>query len=438
MKTLRLSLVPCLFAASRLLLFFLEAAPAFAAPGTYSGRVLDAATEKPIGDALVTVGDTVSRTDGGGAFRIEGKGDTLAVRAVGYRRGALPVEDLEGKATTIRLPPLAAKALYLSVYGIGDRGLRNAALKLISETELNALVIDVKGDKGLIPFKTTLPLALETGAHAVTTVRDMTELMQSLRGSGVYLIARIVVFKDTPLALARPGWAIRTRGGKIWRDRENLAWIDPFQKEAWAYSIAVAVEAARIGFDEIQFDYVRFPDTDGLVYSKPNVQGERVRAISEFLTAARSALVPYNVFLAADVFGYVLWNEDDTHIGQKLEALPDQIDYLSPMLYPTTFQFGIPGHRIPVEDPYAIVFNSLENARQRLRLAPVRFRPWLQAFRDYAFDGRPFGGEQIRQQIKAAEDFGSNGWMLWNPLNRYAADGIPKGMPIRERAGIVE
>ncbi len=438
MKKRRLLPLPSALAGGVLLLFLLATVRAFAVPGDFNGQVLDATTGKPIGDALVTVGNIVSRTDGEGVFHIAGEGATLAIRAVGYHRAALPAEDLAGTATKLRLPPLTVKALYLSVYGIGDRGLRNAALKLLREADLNALVIDLKGDKGLIPCKTTLPLAAETGAHAVTTVRDMPELMQSLRGKGIYLIARIVVFKDTPLALARPGWAIRTRDGKIWRDREGLAWIDPFQKDAWSYTIDIAVEAARLGFDEIQFDYVRFPDSGGLVFSKPNTEVERVRAISEFLAAARSALVPYNVFLAADIFGYVLWNRDDTAIGQKLEALPDQIDYLSPMLYPTTFQFGIPGHLIPVKDPYAIVFESLQNARRRMGLAPIRFRPWLQAFRDYAFDRRQFGGEQIRNQIRAAEDFGAQGWMLWNPLNRYEADGIVRAMSIRERAADVD
>jgi hypothetical protein len=427
MRTRRLPLLALAVAIVVLLLPPLAAVRALAVPGAYEGQVLDAVTGRPIADALVTVGSTVSRTDRDGMFRVAGEGGRLAVRAVGYRRASLPAEDLAGKPALLRLPPHTVKGLYLSMYGIGNLGLRTAALKFVRETDLNALVIDIKGDRGLIPCKTTLPLAEETGAHAVTTVRDMPELMQSLRGKGIYLIARIVVFKDTPLAMARPGWAIRTRNGEIWRDREGLAWIDPFQEDAWPYTIDIAVEAARLGFDEIQFDYIRFPDTGGLVYSKPNTEDERVRAISAFLAAARSALVPHNVFLAADIFGYVLWNRNDTAIGQKLEALPGLIDYLSPMLYPTTFQFGIPGHLIPVEDPYAIVFKSLQNAQQRLGLAPIRFRPWLQAFRDYAFDRRQFGGGQIRDQIRAAEDFGARGWMLWNPLNRYEADGLPGG-----------
>jgi hypothetical protein len=438
MNNLRLMLAPWALVAAALLLPAATPGPASATTGSYSGRVLDAATETPIESALVTVGSTVSRTDREGRFQITGEGSTLAIRAVGHRRSALPAEDIDGKPTTIRLPPLAAKALYLSVYGIGNRGMRTAALKLIRETDLNALVIDVKGDKGLIPFKTALPLALQTGAHAVTTVRDMPELMQSLRASGIYLIARIVVFKDAPLALARPDWAVRTHDGEVWLDREDLAWIDPFRREAWPYTIDIAVEAARLGFDEIQFDYIRFPDTGGLVFSQPSSEASRVQAITGFLTAARSALVPYNVFLSADVFGYVLWNQDDTHIGQKLEVLPDLVDYLSPMLYPTTFHLGIPGYRVPVQNPYAIVSNSLKNAQQRLRLAPNRFRPWLQAFRDYAFDRRQFGPEQVSEQIRAAEEFGSGGWMLWNPLNRYEAEGIAKRIPIKERAAVVD
>ena len=136
---------------------------------------------------------------------------------------------------------------------------------------------------------------------------------------------------------------------------------------------------------------------------------------------ARKKLTLFNVFLAADVFAYIRWNPDDTKIGQKLEHLAGIVDYLSPMLYPSSFQFGIPGYRNPVEHPYEIVRMSLEHARERVHLPPVRFRPWLQAFRDYAFDGRPFTAGEIRIQIKAAEDFGAAGWMLWNPRNQYSS-----------------
>jgi len=172
---------------------------------------------------------------------------------------------------------------------------------------------------------------------------------------------------------------------------------------------------------------VRFPDETGLVFSEPNTEANRVSAIVAFLTDAGRRLAPYNVFIAADVFGYTLWNLDDTDIGQRLEDLMRHVDYLSPTLYPSSFQFGIPRYAEPVAHPYEIVRLSLDNARRRTGLPPVRFRPWLQAFRDYAFDRREFGADEIAAQIRAAESFGAGGWMLWNPRNSYDAAGIPKG-----------
>jgi hypothetical protein len=163
----------------------------------------------------------------------------------------------------------------------------------------------------------------------------------------------------------------------------------------------------------------------------PNTEMNRIGAISGFLTEARKRLVPYNVFLAADIFGYVCWNLNDTSIGQRLEDLAYLVDYLSPMLYPSGFQYGIPGYRIPVVHPHEIVYLSLKRAKERTRLPSIRFRPWLQAFRDYAFDGRYFTGAEVREQINAAEEFGSDGWMLWNPGNVYSgsADGLKRKRP---------
>jgi len=190
------------------------------------------------------------------------------------------------------------------------------------------------------------------------------------------------------------------------------------------YNVDVAVEAARLGFDEIQFDYVRFPDAVGLRFAAPSTQASRVAAIGDLMREARRRLAPYNVFLSADVFGYVCWNPDDTLIGQRLEDLAPLVDYLSPMLYPSAFQFGIPGHRDPVAHPSEIVRKSLDEAQRRTGLPGVRFRPWLQAFKDYAFDRRVFGADEIQRQIQGAERAGSGGWMLWNPRNDYAATGL--------------
>jgi hypothetical protein len=217
---------------------------------------------------------------------------------------------------------------------------------------------------------------------------------------------------------------VKTTAGALWKDRENLIWVDPSKKEVWDYNIAIAVEAARNGFDEIQFDYIRFPDRLGLTFDIANTQENRIGQIEGFLTEARKQLLPYNVFLSADIFGYVAWNQGDTQIGQKIDRLAPAVDYISLMLYPSGFHLGIPNCRNPVKNIYKIIYLSSKKAQERTQLPPVRFRPWLQAFRDYAFDRRLFTGLEVREQIKAAEDFGANGWMLWNPRNSYSSDGL--------------
>jgi hypothetical protein len=401
----------------------------------YTAIVIDASTGRPIEGAFVTFNDKVMKTDRNGAVEINGPGDMVGFKAWGYLRKSVAIGDLTGDSRNVALTPFRPKALYLSFYGIGSMKLRETGIDLVDRTELNAVVIDVKGDRGMVAFKSSIPLAGQVGAQSTITMRDARALLERLHKKHIYAIARIVVFKDDPLATARPDLAVRRANGAIFRDREKLAWTDPYSRQVWDYNIEVAVEAARLGFDEIQFDYVRFPDAPGLKFSGPNDMKNRLAAISGFLGEARKRLTPYNVYVAADIFGYVAWNLDDTHIGQRLEELSPVVDYISPMLYPSCFQFGIPGYRMPVQHPYEIVFLSLQNARERSAIPSVRFRPWLQAFRDYAFDHREFGGKEIRSQISAAEKFGSDGWMLWNPRNTYTAAGLnAEGTPCKDDA----
>ena len=398
-------------------------------------KVIDASTGKPIKDAIVTIKNDVVLTDENGNFTVKPDISKVFVRAHGYLRAEKNIEksgfslSSRNSISVIKLTPFVPKALYLSVYGVGSTVLRSAALSLAEKGEINALVIDVKGDKGLIPHRSSIKLAADIGAQKIITVKDMKGLIQTLKQKGIYTIARIVVFKDNLLGLARPDLTIKTADGNIWRDRENLVWVDPSKREVWNYVTSVAVEAAQIGFDEIQFDYVRFPDTKGLMFSIPNTEENRVNTITGFLTEAKKQLVPYNVFLSADIFGYVSWNQNDTFIGQRLKDLSPILDYLSPMLYPSGFQFGIPGYRIPVAHPHEIVYLTLKKSQERTNLPPNRFRPWLQAFRDYAFDRRHFNAREIREQIDAAEKFGSNGWMLWNPRNVYSSIKTVKNNP---------
>lgn len=395
--------------------------PALAIEGT----VFSKADQTPLAGAIVTSGSATTRTDAVGHFQLPVSGGVLAVRAAGYERKQHTVPAGPEQSQRIMLAPFQPKAVYLSVYGIGSGVLRDAALKLTDQTALNALVIDVKGDRGLIPYLSALPLASTIGAQKVRSISDMPAMIRLLRQKNIYLIGRIVVFKDDLLATAHPELALRGADGALWHDREGLAWLDPMREEGWRYSLDVAEEAARLGFDEIQFDYVRFPDATGLRYAQPNTQANRVAAITGFLNAARKRLAPYNVFVAADIFGYVLWNPDDTAIGQEIGQLAQAVDYLCPMLYPSGFKWGLPGTPNPVEHPYDIVFRSLQKAKQRTGLPGAHFRPWLQDFTDYAFDRRQFDGDEVQAQIEAARAAGSNGWMLWNPRNHYGREGLP-------------
>jgi hypothetical protein len=394
----------------------------------FDGVVRDALTGRPIELATVVAGDALVRTDAQGRFDFgaSARATRISARAPGYARHEQALQGAESLVMT--LTPMRPKAVYLSAYGIGSTTLRGDALKLIDDTELNAMVIDVKGDRGLVPFRSAALVAAGL-PQTIVTVTDMPGLMKTLRSHGLYLIARIVVFKDAPLATAHPQWTVHDAHGAVWKDREGLPWIDPFRRDAWERNLALAEEAAQLGFDEVQFDYLRFPDATGLVFCEPDIEERRIAAIDGFLDAAQQRLLRYNVFVAADVFGYVAWNSNDTHIGQQLEAVAQHVDYLSPMLYPSGFTFGIPGHRDPVAAPYAIVYDSLQRAQQRTGLPGVRFRPWLQAFRDYAFDRRAFGEREIRLQIEAAEAAGTDGWMLWNARNRYDDEGLQPALP---------
>lgn len=395
-----------------------EPQPAGAAK-VFTGKVVDAVTKAPLEGAPVTLGDCMVRTDKDGFFRIEGTGEILRLRAISHKRRDVPLAELTGPNTEIALDPIKVKALYLTVYGAASPKIRGAALEALERNNMNALVIDVKGDRGFIPFKVDIPLAEEIGAQKIILNKDYPGFIRGLKEKNLYLIARIVVFKDDPLAAAKPQWAVKTKGGGVFRDRERLRWTDPFRKEVWDYNIAIAKAAAEMGFDEIQFDYVRCPDNRGVAFSQPSTQDSRTNAITGFLEAAYKALIPYNVFVAADVFGYVPWNEGDIDIGQQIVPLVKAVDIVSLMVYPSGYHLGIPKYRHPIKHIYETVYLTHTKAQERTKASSLQFRPWLQAFRDYAYGGGDFTEERMRIQIKAAEDFGASGFMFWNPRNQY-------------------
>ena len=330
--------------------------------------------------------------------------------------------------------PTYIKGLYLTYHAAGHEDLRSHALDLIDTTELNALVIDIKGDLGLLAYRSDVITATAIGANSAPTIQDWPSFMADLKARDIYTIARIVVFKDNYLARAHPEWAaIDGSTGGLWLDREKLPWLEPFHEAVWDYNIALAVEAAQRGFDEVQFDYVRFP-TDGsisrIAYSQDSeVPGARSRAITGFLARAHTALEPYPTRLAVDVFGYTTWHTGDFHIGQDLPAMAPYLDVLSPMLYPSTYNFGLinmPQYSFAIAYPYEVVYESMIRAISRVKAAnpDIIVRPWIQDFPDYQFDGRTYTPDEVRAQMFGAYDSGGGGWMLWDPRVKYTPEAL--------------
>ena len=395
-------------------------------------RVVDAHSHTPVEGAITLVQGESQTTNAAGLVTIPASAvdahAMVSIRAPGYAR-AERVLETQSATFEVQLRQIKPRAVYLSVQGVSSWVLRDAAVALQGETAINALVIDVKGDRGDTPYPSAARMAVgsarEQGTSSVRS-NQFAALIRQLHSRGLYLIARIVVFKDDRLAATHPDWAVRDHAGEIWRDRENQRWIDPSVEAAWGSTLDVAEEAVRLGFDEIQFDYLRFPDANGLQFHQANTQAHRVAAITGFLAQARERLRAYNIYLAADIFGYVCWNADDTAIGQQINTLGAVVDYISPMLYPSGFTWGLPGCRKPTERPGEIVSRSLAEAKRRTGLPGVRFRPWLQAFRDYAFDHREFNADMIRAQVEAADAEGTDGWMLWNARNRYDPANLPR------------
>lgn len=382
-----------------------------------SGTIYDKANSKPIVNAIVITHGKEYRTDAAGNFTVPSD-KLIAVRAIGYDRKFYTTG---GKMYLNRFIP---KAIYLSSFGATSSKIMGNAKHLINTTQINALVIDVKMDRGQIAFKTMNPIANKIGAQEVVLFKDIKKFVADLHKENIYLIARVVSFKDTPFVTAFPQYGVKKSDGSLFKDKEGLYWIDASHTQPRDYIISIAADAAAAGFDEIQFDYVRFPDRKGIQFSVENTQANRVKAISGFLEAARERLTPYNVFISADIFGYVGWHDADIEIGQRVDALAPYVDYLSPMLYPSGFNAGIPGFPNPVQANYEIVKHTLDKALTKSGNSAMCYRPWLQAFKDYAFDRRVYGEKEIRDQIRASEDFGSCGWILWNPRNVYTGAGL--------------
>lgn len=395
---------------------------------TIFGTVKDVQTKVSLTHVELRTSDDFTFSKADGSFQLHTCDSEIIVRLPGY----LPQKVAVTFPLRINLQSFTPKALYLSYWAADSHNRREQLQHLIDATGMNALVIDLKSTRGDIAFRSQSPLAKAVGAQRVRTLKDLPVFLTELKRQGVYTIARIAVFKDGHLANNRRDLAVHTLDGYLWKDREKISWVDPFNPEVWDYNISIAKEAAAMGFDEIQFDYVRFPAKSDLMFSRENNGKNRVAAINGFLQRAKQQLASYPVMTSANIFGYICWKHKDQKIGQRLVDLAKYVDYLSPMLYPSGFPHGVPGYKNPVENPYEVIAHSLQKASELTGLPAVRFRPWLQAFRDYAFDRRSFTAEDVHAQINASDASGSHGWMLWNAASRFSLAGLQQMIPLGE------
>jgi hypothetical protein len=403
-------------------------------PHTVRGVVVDADTGRPVpGAALRQDGHTLLQTGPDGCFRLESVTERPAftVHTPGYwplqvgSGNPAPsvvscscVEDTAGgPCWEIRLLPFEARGVYIPFGLLYSHQRTLAVLDMIADTELNAVVVDVKGDRGRLAYASTLPLAMELGVFA-PGVMDIHEFLDICRRRDIYTIARLVVFKDDPLAHGKQELAVKQADDTVWLDGEKLGWANPFREEVWDYNIDIAREVAQLGFDEVQLDYVRFPsdgDLDKITYEEEDTPETKATAIRTFMARMREALEPHDVFLSADVFGLTLVVDPESGmgIGQRVIDIAPYVDYLCPMVYPSTFITGNLGLANPMLHPYEVVAESL---RQGMTLTSTRIRPWLQA---YSLYGVIYGLEQQRAQRRAAEMMRASGWTFWNASGRY-------------------
>jgi hypothetical protein len=301
-------------------------------------------------------------------------------------------------------------------------------------TELNAFVIDIKDATGYLSHNSQVPLAREIGATEEIRIRNLPALLNQLEEAGIYPIARIVVAKDPLLAEGRPELAIQDSAGGAWLDQKEVRWLNFHHPEVRDYHLRLAVEVARAGFPEIQWDYVRFPDAPESYLSRavyPGGEGRtKTQAVREFLAYTRGVLGAEGAQVTADVFGVTTSYRKDVGIGQVWESFIDQVDAALPMVYPSHYWTGSFGYEEPNAHPYEIVRRALRDAVRRSKLVEGAgaTRPWLQ---DFTLGEPAYGPPEVRAQIQATYDAGIQEWILWNPGSRYTeAALIPaRGLP---------
>ena len=426
-------------------------------PDVLKGTLLDSATGAPIKNATVIATSTTNSSDVAymrldnspdGRFKLDGVPEQgyIQVLAPGYRKTTIELKP-GSVPSTIKLEAFQAKALYVKTSVAAYQGM-DAYFDLVDKTELNAIVLDLKSDNlvdlGLIYYDSQVPIIKELGT--AKPLMDVKAILAEAKRRNIYMIARVHIFAhDNLLAETKPEWAAHdTRGckpnanrpcnGPVFYADWDIAWLDPWNEQVWDYNIGLATEAAQLGFDEVNFDYIRFPNDGATQYmqlAKPidwkNNPQPLYDNIGRFMERAQRSINGSGAFFSADVFGYAAW-APQPNIGQNMAIMAQHADYICPMVYPSHYSFGELGFNDPAEHPYEIVAESMRRGTELVGDGRARLRPWLQ---DFTLLWRPpivqYGATEVRAQIDGAESAAIDaGWLLWDSDNEYTAGALKR------------
>lgn len=363
-------------------------------------------------------------------------------------------EQAELEEEAVIKEPVKVKGIYVTGPIAGTEKM-DELIALVEETELNAMVIDIKNDEGAVTYKMQGDMVLEIES-GIRYIRDIDALVEKLHEKDIYLIARIVAFKDPYLAEKKPELSLKTKSGEIFRDKNKEAWVNPYKKEVWDYLMEIGTQAAEAGFDEIQFDYIRFStdvNADDIDYGEEAGTKTKEEAITEFTEYAYDTLHPLGVVISADVFGTIMDNEGDREIvGQNYRDMAANLDYICPMVYPSHYNNGVYNIEVPDKAPYDTVYQAMRISREKLEGVDIGngmqtvsgqeleavlqnaaaeeaqtagVRVWIQDFTaTWLKDYISYGAEEVRAQIQAVYDAGYEEWILWNAKMNYTKGAL--------------
>lgn len=344
------------------------------------------------------------------------------------------VEEVEEKFTPSYVAtPDQVKGIYMTSWVASRNDLRANLVKLIDETEINTVVIDIKDYSGKLTFPIKNPELKKHGSEEIRA-KDLVEFIESLHQKNIYVVARIAVFQDQYFVKYRPDLAVKNLAGTaVWKDRKGISWVDPGSKEYWDYIFLIAEESYKLGFDEINFDYIRFPSDGNMKdISYPfSTTTQRTVVMENFFKYMDEKLSIYpDLKTSADLFGMVTNATGDMGIGQLLETALPYFDYIMPMVYPSHYPPNFQGYKNPAAHPYEIIHFSMKSAVDRsvayastTGKTVAEMRPWLQDF-DLGAD---YGPAEVRAQIKATYDVGLDSWILWSASNKYTTGALNAG-----------